>query len=387
LIRSLTVNSCLLGCLITVLPLPITGPVLWYVPTGRQNVVTIVAEIVDHAVGVDTHRDTHSAAVICAKTTAVVAEITVGTGIEGCERLWEWANTNAGPGLIWAIEGCGSYGVGLTRLVEDRAGWVHEVERPNRAKRQTPGKDDQIDAIRAGREVLGQTLDRVAAPRHGQDRDSLAVLLMARTGSVEASKAALNQLHAAIVVAPVPLRARFDGLTTPAKVKAAAKLRPGGYINTHERAWAQAVTSLAKRIRCNQHEADQLENRMKAIIETWRPDLLEVNGVGPIVAATVLCAWSHPGRCRNEAAFASLAGTAPIPASTGQRPTMRLNPGGDRKLNAAIHTIVTSRLRWHAETIAYRDRRRAEGKTDRAIKRTLKRYVTRQLHKQLSKTP
>ena len=120
---------------------------------------------------------------------------------------------------------------------------------------------------------------------------------------------------------------------------------------------------------------------------SWRPDLLELTGVGPIVAATVLAAWSHPGRCRDDAAFAMLAGAAPIPASSGKTVRYRLNRSGDRQLNRALHTIALSRLRHDPATRAYADRRRAEGKTDREIKRCLKRYIARQLYRQLESDP
>ena len=119
----------------------------------------------------------------------------------------------------------------------------------------------------------------------------------------------------------------------------------------------------------------------------WRPDLLELPGVGPINAATVLTAWSHPGRCRNDAAFAMLAGAAPIPASSGKTVRYRLNRAGDRQLNRALHNITLSRLRYDPDTRAYAERRRGEGKTDRDIKRCLKRYIARQLYRQLEAAP
>ncbi len=118
-------------------------------------------------------------------------------------------------------------------------------------------------------------------------------------------------------------------------------------------------------------------------MKAWRPDLLELYGVGPIVAATVLCAWSHPGRCRNDGAFAALAGVAPIPASSGLTTRHRLSRFGDRQLNQAIHTIALHRMRHDPTTRAYIERRRGEGKTDREIRRCLKRYIARQLYRQL----
>jgi transposase len=134
-------------------------------------------------------------------------------------------------------------------------------------------------------------------------------------------------------------------------------------------------------------EATDHETAILSIIKAWRPDLLDTFGIGPIVAAVVLCAWSHPGRCRNEAAFANLAGTAPIPASSGLTTRHRLNRSGDRQLNRALHTIALNRMRHDPTTRAYVERRRAEGHTDREIRRCLKRYIARQLYRQLERTP
>jgi transposase len=108
---------------------------------------------------------------------------------------------------------------------------------------------------------------------------------------------------------------------------------------------------------------------------------------GPIVAASILCAWPHPGRCPTDAAFAMLAGAAPIPASSGQRVRVRLNRSGDRHLNQALHLVVLTRLRYDPATRAYAQRRRAEGKTNREIRRCLVRYVARQLYRLLEAQP
>ncbi|MCF7553725.1 IS110 family transposase [Pseudonocardia sp. WMMC193] len=99
----------------------------------------------------------------------------------------------------------------------------------------------------------------------------------------------------------------------------------------------------------------------------------------------MFAAWSHPGRCRDDGAFAMLAGAAPIPASSGKTVRYRLNRSGDRQLNRALHTIVVSRLRYDPDTRAYAQRRRAEGKTDPEIRRCLKRYISRQLYRQLER--
>lgn len=115
------------------------------------------------------------------------------------------------------------------------------------------------------------------------------------------------------------------------------------------------------------------------------PWLLELPGVGPISAAQVLVGWSHVGRLRSEAAFAALAGASPLPASSGQITRHRLNRGGDRRLNRALHTIVLARLRDDPRTRAYAARRRSEGKSARDVRRWLKRAVTRQLFQLLER--
>lgn len=149
-----------------------------------------------------------------------------------------------------------------------------------------------------------------------------------------------------------------------------------------------ALRTLARRIKSLTEEAAEHEQAILAIVRSWRPDLLTQPGVGPIVAATVLCAWSRPGRVHSEAAFAMLAGVAPIPANSGQVTTRyRLNRRGDRQLNRALHTVTLSRCRYDHHTRAYVERRTAEGKTPREIKRCLKRYIARDLYRLLEASP
>jgi transposase len=208
--------------------------------------------------------------------------------------------------------------------------------------------------------------------------------LTARRAAVEAATDAQRQLHALVITAPESVRARFRGRTTTAMVATASRLRPGATRGDADVVAAVTVLhQLAARITFLQAEARTHESAIRALVRSWRPDLLDQPGVGPIVAATVLAAWSHPGRCRNDAAFAMLAGAAPIPASSGRTVRYRLNRSGDRQLNRALHTITITRLRLDPDTRAYAERRRAQGKTDREIKRCLKRYIARQLYRHL----
>jgi transposase len=121
---------------------------------------------------------------------------------------------------------------------------------------------------------------------------------------------------------------------------------------------------------------------------TCHPGLVAAEyGLGVLTAAQILLFWSHPGRIRTEAAFAMLSGTAPVPVSSGRTGRHRLNRLGDRQLNRALHTMAVSRMRSHPPTLAYIQRRRAEGKTDREIRRCIKRYLARHLYRALSTDP
>src|SRR6185503_17554328 len=183
-----------------------------------------------------------------------------------------------------------------------------------------------------------------------------------------------------VIPSPEPIRVRFRGQKLAAMPNTAAKLRVQSAWDVETTSTVVALRTLARRAHAMLKEARELRKAMVAIIRSWRPDLLEEFGVGPIVAATVLCAWSHPGRVHSEAAFAMLAGVAPIPANSGQITTRyRLNRHGDRQLNRALHTIALSRQRHDQTTRDYLARRTSQGKTPREARRCLKRYIARDL--------
>ncbi len=143
-------------------------------------------------------------------------------------------------------------------------------------------------------------------------------------------------------------------------------------------------SAMAARIRALDVELRDNRKALAELVETTAPKLTVAPGVGAVVAASVLIAWSHPGRLRSEAAFAALAGTCPIPASSGNTVRHRLNRGGDRRLNRALTTVVIVRMRIDPATRAYIARRGAEGRTTKEIMRSLKRYITRQLFRILT---
>jgi transposase len=152
------------------------------------------------------------------------------------------------------------------------------------------------------------------------------------------------------------------------------------------RATVRALRLIAERALAAHQEARQLGKELGVLARAMAPALLAQRGVGPVTGAQVLISWSHPGRLRSEAAFAVLAGTAPIPASSGRVVRHRLNRGGDRQLNRALHTIVMIRERYHEPTKRYVTCRTAQGKSQREIRRCLKRTVARQLYRLLAPT-
>jgi transposase len=343
----------------------------------------MLAGLVDHVIGVDTHRDAHAAAV-CEPTGAVVAERQVAADAFGYRKLLAFAREAAPGRRAWAVEGTGSFGAGLTTYLLEQGEWVAEIDRPARPARRDGAKSDLLDAARAAREALAR--DHLAQPRRRGDREAMRVLLSARQGSMVARTRAICQLKALIVSAPEQLRHHFRAMSTDEQLDRCARLRTLPSHSTEHRATVIAMRSVARRALALEADAAELESRLEELVVAVAPELLDEPGVGAITAAQVLLSWSHPGRLRSEAAFAALAGAAPIPASSGQVVRHRLNRGGDRQMNRALHTIVLSRLAHHAETRAYAARRSAEGKTPREIKRCLKRFVARRLYRLLEAT-
>jgi transposase len=263
---------------------------------------------------------------------------------------------------------------------------VLEVDRPARNDQRTQAKSDELDAARAARTLLAR--ERHAQPRAGGVREALRALATTRAGAIEARTAALNQLRALIVSAPEQIRNDLRGRSTAALLDRCLRLRPRARQPAEVRATILALRACARRVRALSDEAEQLKREIALHVSAVAPQLLAEPGVGPITAAQILLSWSHPGRFTRESRFARLAGVAPIPASSGlQARRFRLDRGGDRQLNRALHTIILARRQRHAPTIAYLERRRAEGKSSREAVRCLKRYLARRLWRLLEHAP
>jgi transposase len=341
----------------------------------------MVADQLDYVVGVDTHRDEHVLAVVAAPAGAVVAGQVVAANGPGYRRSLQFAERYAPGRRAWAIEGTGSYGAGLARYLAQQGETVLELSRTPRAERRLRGKDDRLDAVRTARAALAS--DTLALPRTGERREALRLLLVARRSAVDVRREALVQLRSVIVTAPERLRDELRGLPVGRLLERCGRLRRTSSAGTDELATRLVLRSLARRIESATAEAAELEREILAHVHALAPQLLEEPGVGPIVAAQLIVAWSHRGRLRSEACFARLAGVAPVPASSGQTRRQRLSRGGDRQLNRALHTIVLHRRQHDPATRDYIARRIAEGKSRRDATRLLKRYLARRLYRLL----
>jgi transposase len=344
----------------------------------------MLADQLDYIVGVDPHRDSHSLAVVEIVSGAVVFESTIDANSAGYAQALSLAEEHARGRRAFAIEGTGSFGAGLTRFLVGRNEWVLEVSRLRRERR-SGGKTDALDAVRAARSVL--TERRPSTPRAGGERQALQALVAAREGAVNAKRAGLCQLRDLLITTPEPLRSELRPLTRARLLQRLAATRPHGRQDPELRGSLLALRSIARRVLQLTAEERELAREIEATIRILAPQLLDQPGIGPHAAAQLMLSWSHQGRITSEAAFARLAGAAPIPASSGRTIRYRLDRSGDRKLNRALHMILVTRKRTHPATIAYIQRRMQEGKTRREANRCLKRYLARNLYRLLEHGP
>ncbi|WP_431884380.1 IS110 family transposase [Micromonospora gifhornensis] len=351
------------------------------------RIVERVADRYDVVVGVDTHTDTHTAAVVD-RLGGVLAQLTVSTDPDGLSRLLAFAVEHTPPQgrRLWAVEGTRSHGQGLCRLLTAADEGVCEAPKPTAAARRRGGKSDRLDAVAAAHAVLALPTDRIAAPRSDGPREALRLLLVCRRHHNDARTAAINLTKALILTADDTLRHTLRGLTTTTQIArlAALDLPDTTDLPIEQHTRRRELTILARQIQTLDAALADNHRHLHTLVAQLCPPLLNQPGVGPVTAAIALTAWSHPGRIRSEAAYATLAGAAPIPVASGRTDRHRLNRGGDRTLNSALHTIALTRRRIHPETRDYITRRRAEGRTTREITRCLKRYIARQLYRTIT---
>jgi len=319
------------------------------------------ADQINVAAGVDTHQDTHTAAVVDTAGRLLGHRVFPATGA-GYVALLAWLRTFRVL-LVVGIEGTGAYGAGLARHLRTQDVAMLEIDRPDRKTRRSAGKSDPIDA-EAG---------RVEALRN---------LRVARRSAVDQRGDCMRQIKTLIVTAPDDLRARLRALSDRELRRTCAALRPDTTrAGEPEQAAKIALRSLARRQTTLTEEIAELDALIEPLVAAINPALLELNGVGADVAGQLLVtAGENTERLRSEAAFAMLCGVAPIPASSGKTHRHRLNRGGDRQANAALYRITLCRLRWDKRTQAYMQRRTTEGLSKKDIIRCLKRLIAREIY-------
>ncbi|MCX4613104.1 MULTISPECIES: IS110 family transposase [Streptomyces] len=333
--------------------------------------------------GVDTHGEVHVAAVVCPLGQILGTKSFPATAV-GYRRLLAWAR-KLGAVRRAGVEGTGTFGAGLSRYLLAQHVVVFEVNRPDRSARRLLGKSDPLDAQAAARAVLSGRAQARAKTGDGPVQ-SARMFKLAKDSAVKARTQAINQLKAVLVVADPALRERLSGLGNRELFRTCARLSPreggagGGDEDTVAEATLMTLNLLAQRIEQLTGQIDELNQRLTGLVERHAPQLLAPVGIGPDSAVTLLITMGdNPERLSSEASFAALCGVSPIEYSSGGRSSRRLNHGGDRQANAALHRIVFTRLRHDPRTQAYYERRTQEGKTRREIIRCLKRYAAREV--------
>jgi transposase len=348
--------------------------------------MTMLAEVAGAVIGTGTHRDSHEVEIADAAGKPIAA-MRIGNHSSGFARLLAAITKLApGPRVAVCIEGSRSYGIGLARALAAAGLLVIECEQPNRKQRRGKGKSDPIDAHLAVLAALRLDTNRLPVPRADGDREALRILLVARQEITEASTAQASRLRALLLAGDdTDRQAARKALTKTALAALTGRELPAH--DGREHAVRKAgICRLALALGQARRQLKDNRNQLLAIVGDIAPGLTSRYGIGPVSAAQAIVSFSHPGRCRREAAFAAHGGTSPIPASSGRTVRHRLNRGGDRALNRAIHAIALTRIRSCPRTRAYIARRTAEGKTAREIRRCLKRYIARELYRQLNQS-
>lgn len=303
----------------------------------------------------------------------------------GRNRAIAWAARRTGADLatLWVVEGAGNYGAQLARAAAATGYQVIEASPMPRRRRGAKGKSDALDACHIATATLTLSTDQL---RHRRQEDgtraAVQVLLTSRDHLTNERTRAVNALTALLRIIDLGVDAHKP--LGPEKITDIARWKTRAEEPSAAVARAEAVR-LAKRIHATNSDLRENHAHLAELVATSpAAGLRQWTGVGPVTAAKALVVWSHPGRVKNEAAFAAIAGVNPIPASSGNTVRHRLNRRGDRQLNRALNVIAMVRMVHDPQTRAYVEKRRSEGKTDREIRRVLKRYLARSIYRELN---
>lgn len=328
--------------------------------------------------GVDTHKDLHVAAVVDDQDRFLASQ-SFATTRQGYRLMLEWMRSFGDLQRV-GIEATGTYGAGVLRYFQKAGVQVLEVTGPDRHDRRARGKSDTFDAEAAAHAAFARK--RTVTPKtRGGMIEALRVLKTVRKTAVQARRIALQMIGNTIVSAPDALRDHVRHLTRMKQIRTLAAWRPDmTAYREMDTAYRIALKSLARRYLELHDEIADLDTMIKAIINDLAPTLVRRNSIGYNSAAQLLItAGANPERLKSEASFAALCGVSPIPASSGKINRHRLNRGGDRAANSALHIIAICRLRCDERTQIYVAKRIADGRSKLEAIRCLKRYIAREV--------
>lgn len=343
--------------------------------------MTIVAQAYDYVIGADTHARTHTVCITASGTGEVLDTRTFPTTTAGLNRCCGWIVRTTEGRVLAAVEGTRSYGAGLVRVLDAAGVEVAEVKPPRRKSRSARGKSDEIDAQAAVHTVMAQPIEDLAVPRSDGAREAMRVLLASRRRADTHRTGMRSALTVLARTHDLDIDARRA--LTLAQIRQISRWRSRKADSIDVAVIRAQAQQMAEQIITEYQRIETIDTQLQQLAEDLCPGLLDIFGVGPVTAASILSAYSHKGRVRSEAAFAKMAGIAPIPASSGNTVRWRLNRFGDRHLNQAIDTIVRVRIMHEERTQNYVKRRTQEGKTNPEIRRVLRRYVAREIYRSL----
>jgi transposase len=331
-------------------------------------------------IGADTHKRTHTLAAVDAATGRVVATRTVEAKLDGMLAAWRWAH-GLDDERVWAIEDCRHVSGRLERCLVGQGERVVRVPPKlmgqSRRGQRTAGKSDEIDAVAVARAALREGVESLPTALLDQDAMEIRLLHDHRNDLVAERTRHQNRLRWHLVELDAELEAALPAGALDRTVwldRVARRLA-----RIEQTARVRVARDELRRIRELTRAERELERELTAAIRRLRPDLLAERGCGTLTAATLIGHTAGAQRFPTDGHFARQAGAAPIPASSGRRDRVRLNRGGNRQINCALHRIAITRARIDPATRAYLDRKIAEGKTPREALRCLKRHLARHI--------